>query len=238
MENTQKKTTQRLSKVLAAAGVASRRACEELIFSRRVKVNGVVTILPQTQVSEQDRIEVNGQLVKQAESKVYFMLNKPVGYLCSTRGSPSAKLVLSLFNEVEERLFTIGRLDKNTGGLLLVTNDGHFANKVIHPSSNICKEYIAKTNDEITEEHLYAMSNGTLVQGTFIKPVRVQKIRRGTVKVTIAEGKKHEVRLLLDAAGLQIKSLTRIRIGGLHLGTLPVGSWRPLTEREKTLIFE
>lgn len=238
MEERQKKPTQRLSKVLAAAGVASRRACEELIFARRVKVNGVVVILPQTQVSDKDRIEVNGKLIEQEEPKVYFMLNKPVGYLCSTRGSPSAKLVLSLFSEVKERLFTIGRLDKNTGGLLLVTNDGHFANKVIHPSSNVCKEYLAKTNDEITEEHLYAMSNGTLVQGTFIKPVKVQKIRRGTIKVTIAEGKKHEVRLLLDAAGLKIISLTRIRIGGLHLGTLPVGSWRPLTEREQSLIFE
>ena len=228
----------RLSKTLAAAGVASRRACEELIFAGHVKVNGAIALLPQTMVDENDQITVDGQPIKKENAKVYYMLNKPPGYICSAVGNQKSRLVLDLFEDVEERLFTVGRLDKETQGLLLVTNDGHFANSVIHPSSNIQKEYVAKTTQEITPEHLFAISNGTLVEGVFVKPLRVQKVRKGTLKVTIAEGKKREVRVLLEAAGLEVKELTRVRIGGLVLGTLPVGNWRPMTEREKTLIFE
>lgn len=231
-------TKKRLSKAMAAAGVASRRACEELIFDGRVKVNGKIALLPQTMVSETDEIAVNDKTISTAEEKVYFILNKPEGYICSTRGNKSSKLVLDLFSTIDQRLFTVGRLDKDTSGLLIVTNDGHFANRVIHPSSNIQKEYLAKTDHEITVEHLTAISSGTIVEGIFVKPLRVTKVRKGTVKIMIAEGKKREVRLLLESAGLEVKSLSRIRIGGLHLGALPPGSWRPLTQREQKLIFE
>ena len=229
---------QRLIKVLAGAGIASRRASEELIFRGVVKVNGVVVKVPQTPVdSKTDRITVNEQPIKAIEEKVYYLLNKPVGFLCSTRGNSQSKLILDLFKDEGHRLFTVGRLDKDTGGLLIVTNDGHFANEVIHPSANIQKEYLVKTDQEVSHDHLVAIGHGTLVEGTFVKPIRVEKVRRGTIKIVIGEGKKREVRLLLDAAGLKVKELTRIRLGGLHLGTLPVGSWRPLTEKEKELIF-
>lgn len=229
---------QRLSKVLAAAGVASRRACEELIFDGLVKVNEQIVKVPQTLVDlATDRITVRDQSIQQVESKVYYMLNKPAGYICSTRRSGQSKLVLDLFEEEEHRLFTVGRLDKDTSGLLIVTNDGHFANQVIHPSANIQKEYLVKTDQEISHDHLMAINQGTLVEGAFVKPIRVEKVRRGTLKVVIGEGKKREVRLLLDAAGLKVTSLSRIRLGGLVLGALPIGSWRPLTEKEKKLIF-
>ncbi len=229
----------RLSKVLAASGVAARRASEELIFQGRVKVNGQVVRIPQTIVdSEKDEIEVNDEVIKAVENKVYYMLNKPVGYICSGKRSGEGKIVLDIFKEEGHRLFTVGRLDKDTDGLLIVTNDGHFGNRVIHPSACIQKEYLAKTSQEIMPEHLIAISHGTLVEGTFTKPIKVTKVRRGTVKISIMEGKKREVRLLLEAAGLEVKSLTRIRLGGLHLGALPVGSWRSLTEREKQIIFE
>lgn len=229
---------QRLSKTMAAAGIASRRACETLIFEGRVKVNGTVALLPQTMVDGKDKISVDETPISGAEPKVYYLLNKPSGYICSAKRSKNSKIVLDLFEDAEERLFTVGRLDKDTCGLLLVTNDGHFANRVIHPSANIPKEYLAKTDQEITPEHLLAISSGTLVEGVFVKPIRVTKVRKGTLKVTILEGKKREVRLLMEAAGLHVQELTRIRIGGLHLGTLPLGSWRAMTEREKTLIFE
>lgn len=233
------KLKQRLSKVMAAAGVASRRACEELIFAGKVKVNDQVTLIPQTMVGAEDAISVNNQLITSAaEPKVYYVLNKPVGYICSNKGSQSSKLVLELFEDVEERLFTVGRLDKDTQGLLIVTNDGHFANKVIHPSANLNKEYLAKTDKEITHDHLIAIANGALVEGVFIKPVRVAKVRKGTVKVTVMEGKKHEVRILLQSAGLQVEELTRIRIGGLHLGPLEVGKWREMTKQERESIFQ
>lgn len=228
----------RLSKTLAAAGVAARRACETLIFDGRVKVNGTVTLLPQTLVGPEDTITVDGKSISGAEPKVYYILNKPVGYICTNKRGQHSKLVLDLFEDVDYRLFTVGRLDKETSGLLLVTNDGHFANSVIHPSADIHKEYVAKTDREITAEHLVAIGSGALVEGTFVKPIAVSKVRRGTIKITIAEGKKREVRRLLEAVGLTVQELTRVRIGSLTLGSLPEGNWRPMTERDKALIFE
>lgn len=232
------KTKNRLSKILAAAGVAARRTCEEIIFDGRVTVNGEICKIPQTMVGPKDNIKVDGEPIKQAEGKVYYLLNKPSGYLCTNAKHKDAKIVLDLFEGVKERLFTVGRLDKETSGLLLVTNDGHFANEVIHPSRNIQKEYLVKTDQEVSDEHLKAIAGGTLVEGTFVKPVKVTKVRRGTLKIVITEGKKREVRHLMEAAGLMVQELTRIRLGGLILGHLPPGSWRPLTEREKKLIFE
>jgi 23S rRNA pseudouridine2605 synthase len=229
---------QRLSKVLASAGVASRRACEELIFAGKVKVNGVIEKLPQTHVSFKDVLEVDGKLLKQAEEKKYYILNKPAGYLCTAKRTGKNKIVLDLFDGIKERLFTVGRLDKDTEGLIIVTNDGHFAQKVIHPSADIAKEYLVKTNHDVTDEHLKAISTGTLVEGVYVKPLRVSKVRKGTLKIVIGEGKKREVRLLLEAAGLKVESLTRIRIGSLQLGALPLGQWREMTSREMNLIFE
>lgn len=228
----------RLSKYLVAAGVASRRACEELIFAGRVKVNGSVVLAPQTMVDWNDQMSVDDKRVTQPEKKVYFILNKPEGYICTARRTNQTKIALDLLEGVQERVFTVGRLDKDTKGLLIVTNDGHFANRVIHPSANIAKEYLAKTNAEITDEHLKAISSGTLVEGVFVKPSHVTKVRKGTLKIAVNEGKKREVRLLLQNAGLEVRELTRIRIGGLHLGLLPEGSSRPMTEREREIIFE
>lgn len=228
----------RLSKVMSAAGVASRRACERLIFDGRVQVNGQLAIVPQTMVGPEDALLVDGQPIKSSpQRKVYYMLHKPAGYICTSRSSDTTKIVLDLFTECTHRIFTVGRLDKDTKGLLLVTNDGHFANRVIHPSSNIVKEYLAKTDQEITADHLKAISAGTLVEGVFVKPVRVVKVRKGTIKICVGEGKKREVRLLLQGAGLEVLELTRIRIGGLHLGSLPEGSWREMNEQERELIF-
>lgn len=229
---------QRLSKLLVAAGVASRRACEELIFAGRVAVNGEIALLPQTMASWDDQITFDGKRLSQEASKVYFMLNKPEGYICTAKKTPATRIVLDLFHECPHRLFTVGRLDKQTKGLIVVTNDGHFANQVIHPSANIVKEYLAKTDQEITAEHLKAISSGTLVEGVFVKPAAVSKVRRGTIKIAVREGKKREVRLLLENGGLNVKELTRIRIGGLHLGSLAEGCWRAMTEAEQSAIFQ
>ncbi len=222
----------RLNKALAAAGIGSRRGVEELIFDGHVTVNGSVVKLPQTMVDwENDRIAVKGKPIKREETKVYFLLNKPIGYICTN--ASGTKSVLNLFAHLPMRLFTVGRLDKETSGLLLVTNDGEFANRVIHPSFNVKKEYLAKTNQEITAEHLKALAAGTEVEGTFVKPVSVKKVRRGTVKIVVSDGKKHEVRHLLANAKLTIRELSRIRVGPLTLGTLPIGDYRELTEEEK-----
>jgi 23S rRNA pseudouridine2605 synthase len=229
----------RLSKALAGAGVASRRAAEELIFEGRVKVNGQVVKIPQTMVDwNEDVILVDESPIKGEEKKIYFILNKPYGYICSNTRLGSKKLVIDLFAHLNLRLFTVGRLDRDTTGLLLVTNDGHFANQVIHPSSNISKEYLVKTSQEITDAHLKEISKGTYIEGGWVKPVRVEKVRKGTLKVVVKEGKKREVRLLVENVGLSILELSRIRIGGLRLGPIPEGTFREMTENDKKEIFQ
>jgi 23S rRNA pseudouridine2605 synthase len=229
----------RLSKAMSAAGVASRRACEEMIFQGRVKVNGTVALLPQTMVcSEKDEISVDGQRIRNEEGKVYYLLNKPHGFICSNARIGTKKLVIDLFTGLPYRLFTVGRLDRDTTGLLIVTNDGHFANRVIHPSSNISKEYLVKTSQEITDVHLKAIGKGSRIENVHIRPVRVTKVRKGTLKVTVKEGKKREVRLLVQNAGLEIVELSRIRIGGLTLGPISEGTYREMTDAEKDMIFK
>lgn len=230
--------TKRLSKVLSAAGVASRRACEELIFAGRVQVNGKTVYKPQYQVdTDRDRISVDGETVGKAEHKVYYLLNKPAGYLCTAR-RPGLKhrLVLDLIPK-KERIFTVGRLDRDTEGLIILTNDGVFAHEVMHPSSEIAREYVVKTDRELSHEDLKTISSGTWVDGAFVKPESVKKVRKGTLKIVVKEGRKHEVRLLVAAAGLEVRSLTRVRFGGLMLGKLPVGTYRVLDEKDREAIF-
>jgi len=231
-------TEKRLSKALAAAGIASRRACEEIIFSGRVKVNGSTVLVPQTLVDwDRDQISIDEAIVKGEQNKLYFMLNKPEGYLCSSVRPGSQRIVLDLFAEKSERLFTVGRLDRDTTGLLIVTNDGRFAHQMIHPSSNITKEYVVKVLQEITPAHLENLSQGARVDDKWVRPVSVQKIRRGTFKICVREGKKHEVRIIAERAQLKIVELKRIRIGNLVLGSLPEGEYRPLTARERECFY-
>lgn len=228
----------RLSKALAAAGVASRRACEELIFSGKVSVNGETILKPQTLVSwETDSISVNGEPLRKEQEKICFILNKPKGYICSNNRIGTKKLVVDLFKKFPYRLFTVGRLDRDTTGLILVTNDGHLAQDIIHPSKGFTKEYLVKTVQEVTHEHLVLLSKGGLIENTWVKPARVVKVRKSTFKMTVREGKKREVRLLTQKAGLTILSLHRIRIGPLVLGNLEIGDFRPITEKEKEQFF-
>jgi 23S rRNA pseudouridine2605 synthase len=228
----------RLSKALAAAGVASRRACEEIIFAGRVKVNNTVVLVPQTLVDwSKDEITVDEVKIVGEEKKLYFMLNKPAGYLCTNTRPGNKRIVLDLFSEQSQRLFTVGRLDRDTTGLIIVTNDGHFANRVIHPSSNIDKEYVVKVLQEITAEHLNILSQGARIDDRWVRPLSVQKIRRGTFKICVKEGKKHEVRIMAERAQLKVMELKRTRIGSLVLGSLDEGEYRPLTERERQYIM-
>ncbi len=224
----------RLSKALAAAGIASRRASEEIIAEGRVQVNGEVAIHPYTPVDlSVDEVYVDGKRIGKEEKKVYILLNKPTGTICtSEKSKEKGKRVLDLLSHLRLRLFTVGRLDRETSGLLIITNDGVFANRVIHPSYGIEKEYLAKTSDEITLEHLKTISEGGWVEGTYVRPVSVKKVRRGTLKVVVTDGRKREVRCLLEKAGLTVRELCRIRIGHLTLGNLQPGESRPLSAAE------
>ncbi len=236
MENTQTEN-QRLSKVMAQAGVASRRHCEDIIFEGRVTLNGEVVLLPQTMVSASDTIEIDGKPLPVKEEKVYYLLNKPRGYLCSNSAARNLKIVIDLFKNTPHRLFTVGRLDKETTGLLIVTNDGHFSQQVIHPSSDIEKEYLAKVNHPISQMHLQTIRRGTEVEGTYVRPQEVEKIDDTTVRVVVKEGKKREVRILIQNTGLSVTHLSRTRIGQLSLEDLSEGKWRIMTEHDKQQIF-
>ncbi|XP_049372259.1 putative ribosomal large subunit pseudouridine synthase SVR1, chloroplastic isoform X2 [Solanum verrucosum] len=208
---------QRLSKVLAAAGVASRRSSEELIFQGRVTVNGSVCKTPQTKVDPaRDVIYVNGnRLPKKLPTKVYLALNKPKGYICSS-GEKETKSVMSLFDDFikswdkrhpgqpKPRLFTVGRLDVATTGLIIVTNDGEFTHQISHPSSNLSKEYIATIDGEVHKRHLIAISEGTVIDGVHCTPDNVELLP-GQPDLS-----RPRLRIVLRA-------LKRIRIGGFRL---------------------
>ncbi len=227
----------RLAKALAQAGIAARRKCDQLILTGKVSVNGIVVKKPQTDVDlKNDKITVDQKNLAR-EKKFYFAFNKPRGFECTHKKVPGKQLIYSFFKDIEARLFTVGRLDKDTTGLILLTNDGDFANQVIHPSSNIVKEYLVRTNKEITHEHLVALSEGCVIEKVHVKPVKVKKVRRNTFKISVKEGKKREVRLLAEAAGLKVLELVRIRIGGLQLGSLPEGVFRPLKEKERLTLL-
>ena len=230
--------SKRLSKTLAAAGVASRRHCEELIFQGRVQVNGEVVRIPQTAVNlATDDIRVDGSQVKGEQKKVYYVLNKPRGVLCTNVRPGKKPIVLDLFPNSNERLFTVGRLDQESEGLLIVTNDGHFAQKIIHPSAGVIKEYLVKVAQEITPEHLEMLSEGARVDNRWVRPVSVRKVRRGTFRVCVKEGRKHEVRIITERAKLDLIELCRIRIGPLVLGNLASGEYRTLTQDEIRMLL-
>lgn len=235
-ENIKEDSGSRLSKVLAASGVASRRSCEDLIFKGKVTVNGSVCNTPQTKVDpSKDLIYVNGsRLPKRQPHKVYLALNKPKGYICSS-GEKESKSVISLFDDFlsswdkkhagvpRPRLFTVGRLDVATTGLLIVTNDGDFAQKLSHPSSNFSKEYIATVDGVVHKRHLTAISEGTTIEGVHCVPDSVELLprmpdtQRSRLRIVVHDGRKHEVRELVKSAGLEIHSLKRVRIGGFRL---------------------
>lgn len=225
---------QRLAKVLAAAGVASRRSSEELIFQGKVTVNGSVCDTPQTKVDPgRDVIYVNGsRLPKKLPSKVYLALNKPKGYICSSGHNKSILSLCDDFMKIWDkknpgqqtpRLFTVGRLDVATTGLIIVTNDGDFAQRVSHPSSNLTKEYIATVDGQVHKRHLLAISYGTVIDGVHCTPESVELLPqqpdmpRARLRIVVNEGRNHEVRKLVKNAGLEIYSLKRTRIGGFRL---------------------
>ncbi|MCH9634110.1 MAG: Ribosomal small subunit pseudouridine synthase A [Chlamydiae bacterium] len=222
----------RLSKILARAGVASRRKCEDLIFAGRISVNGTIIKEPQFQVDlKKDHVCFDEKHISDFEKKVYYILNKPKGYVCSHDKERHKNLIVDLF-PTKERLFTVGRLDKDTTGLLIVTNDGRLSYKVSHPKFEIEKEYLVKTDREITANDLKRIASGMTIEGTFVKPLAVSKVRKGTVKITVKEGKKHEVRLLIAQTGSEVVELTRIRIGNLRLGNQLLGSYKAISLEE------
>jgi 23S rRNA pseudouridine2605 synthase len=226
---------QRLQKVLAAAGVDSRRKCEELILSGQVSVNHkVVDTLPAFVDPEKDIITVNGRKIRAAQ-KVYFLLNKPRGVICTNNDPRGRKKAIDLVR-TRERIFCVGRLDADTTGLIVLTNDSELTNKLTHPRYGIAKTYVVRIGGEITVEQVEKLKKGVwLAEGkTGRSSVRILKRRHdeSLIEITIRQGLNRQVRRMLAKVGLPVKSLTRTCIGKLTIRGLGVGKFRTLTGPE------
>lgn len=229
----------RLQKYIAMCGVASRRAAEGLIEDGRVFLNG-------KRVTEQgvkveigaDSVALDGEIIKPSGKMYYIMLNKPTGYVSTVKDQFDRPTVIDLLgNDLNERLFPVGRLDYDTEGLLLLTNDGDFTYKVTHPKHKVNKTYIAVLRGGITIKGLAMLRSGVEIEDGFVtSPAEVEMldVKNGhtTIKITIHEGKNRQVRRMFEAVGSKVKELKRISIGTVELGNLPLGRWRYLTSYE------
>ena len=230
----------RLNKFLSNSGVASRRKCDLLIEEGKVTVNGKVVNELGLKINEKkDKVKVEGKEISLPSSFVYIKLNKPKGYACTASDEKGRKTIYDLV-DCEERLFSIGRLDYDTEGLIILTNDGDFANAVAHPRFQTEKEYRVTAEGEIKESELAVMRKGVVVDGERMPSARVEKLsyENGFTKlsVVIDEGQNRQVRRMFEAIGHQIKLLKRVRIGQVRLGGLKRGEYRDLTEEELNLL--
>lgn len=233
---------ERLQKVIAYAGVASRRKAEQLIVEGKVKVNGKVVRELGTKVSNSDTIEVEGVKLEK-EDKVYFLLYKPKGYISAVTDDKGRKTVVDIFKKrVPERIFPVGRLDYDTTGLLLLTNDGEFSYQLTHPKFKIDKTYIARVKGVPTIEGLKKLQRGIKLEDGKTAPAKVsmtsfdEKAGKAICEITIHEGKNHQVRRMFEAIGTPVVKLKRERFAFLDLGSLKPGEYRELTKHEVKLL--
>lgn len=229
------KKNMRLQKFLSQAGVCSRRKGEEHILAGLVAVNGIIVTELGTSVDiELDEIKFKGQAVKisSENSKIYIALNKPIGVIASCSHSHEGeKIVLDLI-DIPDRIYPIGRLDKDSSGLLLLTNDGDLHNKLSHPSYNHEKEYIVTTVEPVSKSALQKMAAGVMLDGKRTREAQVEQLSRFKFKIVLRQGVNRQIRRMVEKTGNQVKELVRVRIGSINIGRLEVGRWRFLTQTE------
>lgn len=225
----------RINKFLAECGVASRRGCDKLIEEGAIKVNGKVCSLGQ-EVGENDCVTVNGERVVRKEKMVYYIMNKPKGYVCTVKDDKGRKTVMDLLPKNIGRVYPIGRLDYDTEGLLLFTNDGDLSFRLTHPRNEIPKTYSAKIEGTVTENELDEIRAGVVIDGHKTKRcnARIAETDKSYTKIilTITEGRNRQVRKMFEAIGKNVAFLKRIKIGELTISGLNRGECRPLTPRE------
>ena len=226
----------RLNKFLSCCGISSRRKSEKLILDGKVKVNGVVVSSLGTVVNEEkDEVFCEGKKLSLPNSFVYYKLNKPKGYICSNSDERGRKTIFSILPS-SQRLFSVGRLDYNTEGLIIITNDGTFANALIHPNGEIEKEYIVTIEGKISESELAVLRAGVVENGVRMPKARVNLIKfdgkQTRLSVVIFEGQNRQIRRMFEAIGKTIVLLKRIRIGKITLGGLSRGEFKPLSKDE------
>lgn len=227
----------RIQKMIADSGVCSRRKAEELITKGRVKVNGRPVKLGD-KCGFKDLITIDGERIDMPKKKAfrYIMLNKPRGYVTTVSDEMDRRCVMDLLEDVEERVYPVGRLDRNSEGLLLFTNDGEFANSIMHPSRHISKTYRVTVRPDISDEQLVELSSGVVIDGRKTMPasviVKEKEEGRVVLLITIKEGRNRQIRKMCEAVGLEVARLRRISVGPIKLGMLKPGTYRDLTAEE------
>jgi 23S rRNA pseudouridine2605 synthase len=229
----------RLAKYLAHAGVASRRAAERIIAAGRVSVNGVTIVDPARDVGEEDTVALDGRVLAGAEPRVAFALNKPPGVLSTAHDTHGRPTVVELLGERGLRLYPVGRLDADTSGLILLTNDGELANRLTHPRYEVPKTYRAQLSaGPVGERALAALRRGVELEDGPTAPARVRRLGAEEIEITIREGRNHQVRRMCEAVGHPVRSLRRVAFGPLRLGRLAEGHHRRLSESELEALRE
>ena len=228
---------ERLQKALARAGYGSRRACEVLIDAGRVTVDGQVAILGQRVDPERHVICVDGKLAQTVENKIYCLLNKPLGVVTTASDPQNRPTVLDLVS-TDTRIFPVGRLDMNTEGLLLLTNDGRLAHLLTHPSSGIPKEYLARVDGDPSPGDLRRLREGVRLEDGMTAPAQVSRVSEGLIRIVIHEGRNRQVRRMCSAVGHDVTRLVRTRIGPLQDATLAPGAFRQLSISEVRKLME
>lgn len=232
----------RLQKYLALSGVASRRAAEQIITDGRVTVNGQKITELGTKVTESDEVCVDGLGVKPEGKKMYIMLNKPVGYVTTVSDEQGRPTVMDLLGDVNARVYPVGRLDFNTEGLLLLSNDGDFTYKITHPKHKLDKTYEVLVTGKAKANAIRLLEGGVVIDGRRTAPAKADVAEAGkgsaVLTITIHEGRNRQVRKMCSAVGFKVLGLRRIFEGGLTLGNLPIGKWRHLSPAEINLILK
>ncbi len=232
---------ERLQKVMAHAGVGSRRACEEMIKENRVQVNGVQATLGQKVDPTRDTIVVDDKILGRVEAKRYFILNKPIGYITTSKDQYDRKSVLDLLPGVKERVYPVGRLDFDSEGLVFLTNDGELAYRVTHPSFELPKTYVVTLKGKVTMDAVYRLRTGVILEDGRTQPAKVEVQKphgeNSVLTVSITEGRNRQLRRMCDKVGYKVVNLTRISIGPLRLGGLRPGEYRALTNGEVKSLY-
>jgi 23S rRNA pseudouridine2605 synthase len=232
---------ERLQKILAAAGIASRRKCETFIEEGRVTVDGRTSRLGEKADPATQDIRLDGKRVK-PERKVYYLLNKPRGYVCSSKDEFSRKTIYALVPETGVRLFSIGRLDRDSEGLIIITNDGDFAQRIGHPSRGLEKEYYVEIEGSFRPEDITVLKKGVMLDGRRTRVARCRIIRtsrtRSALSISLVEGRKREIRRMLKTIGYDVSKLVRIRIGPVKIEGLKSGKTRKLSDKEIEALLE
>lgn len=226
----------RLQKYLADCGVASRRKSEELIEQGKVKVNGRVAQIGDKVNPKKDDITVSGKKIVKTKSYTYIMLHKPRGFITTMNDEMGRKCVAELVKDVGARVYPVGRLDRESEGLLLMTNDGEFANAMTHPTKHVPKTYRVTVRPSITDEQITALMTGIVIEDRMTAPAEVRVITkeegRVVLEIVLYEGRNRQIRKMCEALGLEVARLKRTAVGSVKLGMLPQGKWRELKEDE------